>query len=93
MRDNRDHARHGAPSGPFGYCVCDGCGVAIQRRLAADHSCHPDRYAAHQASRLHWRRAGFEHAFARWLETPAGRFSKHYARRLLSRRTPQPGEA
>jgi hypothetical protein len=91
MHDNRDHARHGAPSGPFGYGVCDGCGVAIQRRFAALHSCHPDRYAAHQSSRLHWRRAGFDDALARWLETPAGRFAKYYARRGAP--APRPGEA
>ena len=84
----------GVPSGPFGYRVCDGCGVAIQRRRSAAHVCDPDRYAAHQATRLHWERAGFDEALRRWLETPAGHFAQYYARRLLRRRpAPRPGEA
>ena len=88
------HRIGGVPSGPFGYCVCDGCGVAIQRRTADAHACAPDRYAAHQASRLHWKRAGFEDALRRWLETPAGGFAQYYARRLVRRTpAPRPGEA
>jgi hypothetical protein len=88
------HRSPDIPSGPFGYCVCDGCGVAIQRRLAASHACDPARYAAHQASRLHWRRAGFDEALHRWLRTPAGRFAQYYARRIVAGRpAPRPGGA
>jgi hypothetical protein len=82
------------PSGPFGYQVCEGCGVAIQRRLADGHVCAPARYAAHQASRLHWRRAGFDDALSRWLQTPTGRFAQYYARRMVrGAPAPRPGEA
>jgi hypothetical protein len=92
-----DHERHrigGVPGGPFGYRVCDECGVAVQRRLADSHVCDPDRYAAHQSSRLHWQRAGFDDALERWLETPAGRFAQYYARRIVrGTRAPRPGAA
>jgi hypothetical protein len=81
----------GIPSRPLCYGVCEGCGVAIQRRLADDHVCAPARYAAHQASRLHWRRAGFDDALSRWLQTPAGQFAQYYARRGAP--APRPGEA
>jgi hypothetical protein len=69
----------------FGYRVCDGCGVAVRARvlLASAHDCRPDRYLAHQARRLHWRRAGFDDALRRWLETPAGRFAQAIARRRV----------
>ncbi|MEY2533418.1 MAG: hypothetical protein QOF29_1328 [bacterium] len=85
----------GAPSGPFGYGVCGGCGAAVQRRLLTDgHVCDPRRYAAHQTSRLHWRRAGFDDALRSWLESPAGRFAQFYARRLVHRGPEaRPGEA
>jgi hypothetical protein len=83
----------GVPSGPFGYGVCEDCGVAVQRRLAAEHRCDPERYAARQSSRLHWRRAGFDDALERWLETPSGRFAQYYARRLVHTAAPRPGEA
>jgi hypothetical protein len=93
MHEHQQH-RGGIPSGPLGYRVCDGCGVAIQRRMTHDHACDPARYAAQQASRLHWRRAGFDDALDRWLATPAGRFAEYYARRLVGgARTPRPGEA
>jgi hypothetical protein len=94
MADQQRHRVGGVPSGPFGYRACDECGVAVQRRLAASHVCDPDRYAAHQSSRLHWQRAGFDDALRRWLETPAGRFAQHYARRLVRRAgAARPGEA
>jgi hypothetical protein len=84
----------GIPSGPFGYRVCDGCGVAVQRRLTASHACDPDRYAAQQSLRLRWERAGFDDALRRWLETPTGRFAQFYARRLVRRtEAARPGEA
>jgi hypothetical protein len=80
----RNRSGSGAPDGPFGYAVCAGCGVAVQRRLLpAGHECDADRYASHQASRLHWRRAGFDEALRRWLESPAGRFAQFYARRIV----------
>jgi hypothetical protein len=79
----------GLPDGPFGYGVCAGCGVAVQRRLlVAGHECDSDRYADHQASRLHWTRAGFDEALHRWLDSPAGRFAQFYARRIVR---PGPG--
>jgi hypothetical protein len=84
----------GIPSSPFGYRVCAGCGVAIQRRLADGHVCAPARYAAYQASRLHWRRAGFDDALSRWLQTPAGHFAQYYAGRTVrGAPAPRPGEA
>ena len=84
-----------APAGPFGYGVCAGCGVAVPRRvLAHGHECDPERYTAHQASRLHWRRHGFEDAMGAWLASPAGRFAEFYARRLVQAQTAmRPGEA
>jgi hypothetical protein len=89
-----DHRSPDIPAGPFGYAVCDGCGVAIQRRLADGHVCDPERYAAHQAARLHWHRAGFEAALRRWLQTPAGHFAEYYARRVVhGAPAPRPGEA
>ena len=88
-----DDGTRDIPTGPFGYRVCEGCGVAVQRRLAEEHRCDPERYAARQASRLHWRRAGFEDALARWLETPSGRFAQYDARRLVGPAAPRPGEA
>lgn len=82
------------PSGPFGYLVCDKCGVTIQRRLAESHECDPARYAAWQTSRLHWKRAGFDHALRRWLATPAGTFAQYYAQRVVrGTPAPRPGEA
>ena len=94
MREHQRHGSDGIPSGPLGYGVCDGCGVAIQRRLAASHVCDPDRYAAQQACRLHWRRAGFDDALCRWLQTPAGHFAQYYARRMVrGAPAPRPGEA
>lgn len=82
------------PTGPFGYRVCDGCGVAIQRRLADSHVCDPSRYAAQQSSRLHWDRGGFDEALWRWLATPAGHFAQYYARRLVrGTAAARPGEA
>jgi hypothetical protein len=82
------------PSGPFGYRACHACGVAVQRRVMADgHECDPDRYAAHQSSKLHWKRAGFDDALREWLQTPAGRFAEFYARRLVRPPAPRPGEA
>jgi hypothetical protein len=82
------------PRGPFGYGVCDGCGVAIQRRLADGHVCDSERYAAHQAARLHWRRAGFDDALNGWLGTPSGRFAEYYARRMVhGAPAPRPGGA
>jgi hypothetical protein len=70
----------------YGYGVCADCSVAVQRFLLDRqvHACDPERYAAHQARKLHWRRAGFEDAFAGWLTTRAGRFAQFYARRLLA---------
>jgi hypothetical protein len=86
----RDGDPTGSNSGPLGYAVCPGCGIAVQRRvLASGHECDPQRYAAHQASRLHWKRHGFDDAVHAWLATPAGRFAQHYARR----RPWRPGEA
>jgi hypothetical protein len=77
------------PTGPFGYAACDGCGVAVRRRLLPHaHECDPERYAAHQASRLHWKRHGFEDAVRAWLASPAGRFAQFCARRAV-----RPGEA
>ena len=70
--------------GAFGYRSCRGCGATVRLSGLADHVCAPERYAAHQARRLHWRRAGFDEALRRWLETPAGRFAQFYARRLLA---------
>jgi hypothetical protein len=65
----------------FGYAVCGGCGVAVQRRrLATRHECGPELYARHQASRLHWKRNGFDDALQSWLATPAGRFAAYCAR-------------
>jgi hypothetical protein len=73
------------PSGPFGYAVCAGCGMAVQRRLLPDgHACDPERYAGHQASRMHWARLGFEDAVRSWLATPTGRFAQYCARRRLA---------
>jgi hypothetical protein len=89
-----DHDDSSVPTGPFGYRTCDGCGVAIQRRLTDGHECDPDRYAARQSSRLNWQRAGFEAALHRWLATPAGDFAQFYARRLVAGRpASRPGEA
>jgi hypothetical protein len=94
MHEDEHEPPAGIPSGPFGYRVCEGCGVAIQRRLADGHVCVRARYAAHQASRLHWRRAGFDDALSRWLQTPAGRFAQYYARRAVrGASAPRPGEA
>jgi hypothetical protein len=94
MHEHEREPAAGIPSGPLGYQVCDGCGVAIQRRLADGHVCSPARYAAHQASRLHWRRAGFDDALSRWLQTPAGHFAQYYARRVVrGAPAPRPGEA
>jgi len=74
---------HALPTGPFGYGVCEGCGTAVQLRvLSRGHDCDPDRYAERQAERLHWRRSGFDTAFAAWLATPAGRFAQFDARRI-----------
>jgi hypothetical protein len=72
--------------GRLGYAMCSECGVAVQRaRLAwGTHACEPARYARHQARKLHWRRSGFEAALGRWLETPAGRFAQHLARRRVN---------
>jgi hypothetical protein len=70
----------------FGYTVCAGCGVAVQRRVLADgHECGPERYARHQAARLHWKRHGFDDAVRSWLATPAGRFAEYCARRTVRR--------
>jgi hypothetical protein len=94
MHEHERELAAGVPSGPFGYQVCDGCGVAIQRRLADGHVCAPARYAAQQASRLHWRRAGFDDALSRWLQTSTGRFAQYYARRMVrGAPAPRPGEA
>jgi hypothetical protein len=84
-----------APRGPFGYAACPGCGVAVRRCLLADgHECDPERYAAHQASRLHWQRRGFDDALGAWLASPAGRFAQFCARRLLDGPgAVRPGEA
>jgi hypothetical protein len=83
------------PLGPLGYAACAGCGVTVQRRiLASGHDCDPVRYVDHQASRLHWKRNGFDDAVRSWLATPAGRFAEFYARRLLHRpRAARPDEA
>ena len=70
--------------GPFGYRTCCDCGTTVRLSRLADHVCAPERYAVHQARRLHWRRAGFDEALRRWLDTPAGRFAQFYARRLLA---------
>jgi len=88
--------RHDAvPTGPFGYAACPDCGVAVRRRvLAHGHDCDPERYVEHQASRLHWKRHGFEDAVRAWLASPRGAFAQFYARRLLhGQRAPRPGEA
>jgi hypothetical protein len=93
MNDDERRWTATVPSGPFGYQACERCGVAIQRRLADAHVCDPERYVAHQSSRLHWERAGFDDALRRWLATPAGRFAQYYARRLLgSTSARRPGE-
>lgn len=90
-----EDARGPVPHGPFGYGVCDGCGVAVRRRLLAHgHDCDPERYASHQASRLHWKRHGFDDAVRAWLASPAGGFAQFYARRLVrGQAVPRPGEA
>jgi hypothetical protein len=77
---------HGVVPRTYGYRVCADCGVAVQRFLLDRevHACDPERYAAHQARKLHWRRAGFEDAFAGWLRTRGGRFAQFYARHLLA---------
>jgi hypothetical protein len=76
----------GVPSGPFGYAVCAGCGVAVQRRvLASGHDCDSERYARHQAARLHWTHRGFDDAVRAWLATPAGQFAQFSARRQRRR--------
>src|SRR4051794_41857393 len=94
MHEHERELAAGIPSGPFGYRVCEGCGVAIQRRLADDHDCVPARYAAHQASRLHWRRDGFDDALSRWLQTPAGPFTPYYPRGVgRGAAAPPPGGA
>jgi hypothetical protein len=89
-----DDATGAVPPGPFGYAVCGGCGVAVRRRLLAHgHECDPGRYASHQASRLHWKRLGFDDAVRAWLASPGGRFAEFYARRLLRGHAARPGEA
>jgi hypothetical protein len=89
-----DHDTGTPVSGPFGYRTCDGCGIAVQRRVADSHECDPARYAARQATRLHWTRTGFDAALHRWLATPAGDFAQYYARRLVGGPpAPRPGEA
>jgi hypothetical protein len=94
MHEHERELAAGIPSGPFGYQVCEDCGVAIQRRLADGHVCAPARYAAHQASRLHWRREGFDDALSRWLQTSTGRFAQYYARRRVrGAPAPRPGGA
>jgi hypothetical protein len=94
MHEQEREPTGGIPRGPLGYRVCDGCGVAIQRRLTDSHVCEPGRYAAQQASRLHWGRAGFDDALRRWLQTPAGHFAQYYARRMVrGAPAPRPGEA
>jgi hypothetical protein len=82
------HGHHGSglPRGPFGYQVCRGCGVAVQRRALKDHVCDPERYAERQASALHWDRGGFEDALRSWLQTPRGRFAQFYAGRMIRQR-------
>jgi hypothetical protein len=95
MSDTDSEPPGAAPPGPFGYGVCDGCGAAVRRRaLIGEHTCDPERYAAHQALRLHWRRGGFDEAVRAWLASPAGRFAEYYARRLVNGgAVPRPGEA
>jgi hypothetical protein len=94
MQNHETHHAHDPPPGPFGYRVCDGCGVAIRHRVADSHDCDPARYAARQTSRLHWQRAGFDDALSRWLQTPAGHFAQYYARRMVrGAPAPRPGEA
>lgn len=95
MSERHRYASDAPPTGPFGYAVCRGCGVAVRRRVLADgHECDPERYVSHQASRLHWKRHGFDDAVCAWLASPPGRFAQFYARRLLhGRPAPRPGEA
>jgi hypothetical protein len=90
-----EHDPRAVPAGPFGYAVCSGCGTAVRRRLLGHgHECEPERYASHQASRLHWERHGFDDAVRAWLGSPAGRFAQFYARRLVEGpQAPRPGEA
>jgi hypothetical protein len=83
---------HRQPGPPFGYAVCRGCGAAVQRRVLVDgHDCDPVRYAAHQARRPQAGREGFDEAFARWLDSPAGRWAQASARRIVP--PFRPGEA
>ena len=95
MSEREGRAPGAPPAGPFGYAACPGCGVAVQRRvLVHGHACDAERYAAHQALRLHWERAGFDDAVGIWLSSPAGRFAEFYARRLMEgEAAPRPGEA
>jgi hypothetical protein len=58
---------------------CDNCGFRISGGCYPDdriHECHPDGIVRRQAGRL-------EAEYAAFLETPAGRFEVHYARRRL----------
>ena len=75
---------HSLPGGTFGYRTCPDCGATVRLSAFGEHVCAPERYAVHQARRLHWRRSGFDEALRRWLDTPAGRFAQFYARRMLA---------
>jgi hypothetical protein len=90
-----EHPSNAVPSGPFGYAACFDCGAAVRRRLLAHgHECDPERYASHQASKLHWSRHGFEDAVRTWLASPSGRFAQYYARRpVQGGPAARPGEA
>jgi hypothetical protein len=81
--------------GTFGYRPSRDCGATVRLSRLGEHVCAPERYAVHQARRLHWRRAGFDEALRRWLDTPAGRFAQFYARRMLAgeHRPVRPDEA
>jgi hypothetical protein len=61
---------------------CDDCGFRINGGCYPDdrkHECHPDGIVRVQASRL-------EAEFTAFLDSAAGRFEVHYAKRRLGRR-------
>jgi hypothetical protein len=66
---------------PPRFMPCERCGVSVDARLADEHTCDEERRLDYRLFQLRDEIARFDAELEGWLESPAGRFERFYARR------------
>lgn len=67
------------------YLPCVECGASVDRRSGVEHTCDPERLLDYRMFGLREEIESLQSRFARFLETPGGRFERWLAAREVRR--------